>query len=514
MMRDVKTPLTLWCSFLLLSTMFMLLSCTGDVGPLEDATEQSRLTSVSSESRIYPGRQIFLSVHCDDEENRPDEPVYEWTIQDENGNIVASIVHDEYVPQGREDDSLDDEDDEFSWPNADEISFEFLTEGTFSVRTDLHEKSEYRTLKNLAPRRGTFTRTVYVDPLRVQLQATPSGEGRSYRLTATIENKRHLTLYCYPSWRFTSKDTWIVDSWQYVKDSGDIDNGTTEMTSDIDDIFGKGINIITHKFPADGAYTVQFTLEDEKLKIATAEMEVVVKGTDLTIRLPELPLKVGTEYTLVALNNYPETTPSDPLFDWDFGDGQGIRIPFSNEVTHLYAEEGSYTVRVKLFESGDQGDALLGEATAKVTVEPVADYLAQLQRTKRFELDFAVKQTNTNGQTHVFAWDWNSQGELTWDGTSFSMNWSKDGHSETLTGTVAEDGASVKALKLRHEFAGSSDTEWYEIELADFPLWVPDRFANDVTRPDVADYVTYFNSHRTAGFDWTSDARIYVQFRD
>ena len=94
------------------------------------------------------------------------------------------------------------------------------------------------------------------------------------------------------------------------------------------------------------------------------------------------------------------------------------------------------------------------------------------------------------------------------------MNWARDGHSETLTGTVAEDGASVKALKFRHEFAGSGDTEWYEIELADFPLWVPDRFANDVTGPDVQDYVTYFNGYRTASFDWTSDARVYVQFLD
>jgi hypothetical protein len=74
----------------------------------------------------------------------------------------------------------------------------------------------------------------------------------------------------------------------------------------------------------------------------------------------------------------------------------------------------------------------------------------------------------------------------------------------------------IEQLKIRHELrASGGNTEWYEIEIASLPFWtdtMPDRFIVDNSGEDVQDYIAYFNTYRTAGYQWTKDARLYVRF--
>jgi len=160
--RAINVILTLITCLII---VFSMTGCKSDTSPLEDVTDQVTLSSVTGpDSYTYPGATLYLYVKCNNSNNLPDEPVYVWTIQ-LDGDIINELIHDKYVPLRQDDDETEDEEDE--WPCTDEIKYEFLQDGTYKIRIDLYDNEEYKTLKNLAPRRGTYTYTVYCQPIRV-----------------------------------------------------------------------------------------------------------------------------------------------------------------------------------------------------------------------------------------------------------------------------------------------------------------------------------------------------------
>jgi len=486
---------------------FSMMGCKGEAGPLEDMPDQVNLSRFNESDRYtYPGSTLYLSTTCDKIDKLPEKPVYVWTVLSE-GNIIDEIIHDKLV-KVRHDDYYDEdaEDEEDEWPCTDEIKYEFLQEGTYNFRIDLYDNDEYKTLGNLAPRYGTITKTVHCEAVRISLTATPTGESREYTFTAKVENKNVLGLYAFPKWKFLQ--------WTEPGVGALHDDGKTEKYSEEDDMgFDTGVHVATHQFQQDGKYRIVFSLTNEKdNEFAKTDIALDITGVELAIRVPTQPLKTGQEYTFTAQNDYPEKMPESPVYEWDFGDNNGIVIPFSNEATHLYEEAGTYTVRVGLFNSGDDAAPLLGVATAQVTVEAAANHLIELHQMNKFSLDFAVQHDYVGGQSGIYLWDFNSHGEVIWDGINFSMQWQQDGHSEIMTGRVSEDGMMIEQLKIRHEFG---DTEWYELEIQNLPFWtdtMPDRFIVEKSDEDVQDYVVYFNTYRTAGYHWNDDASLYVRF--
>ena len=151
-----------------------------------------------------------------------------------------------------------------------------------------------------------------------------------------------------------------------------------------------------------------------------------------------------------------------------------------------------------------------------IIVEESPNHLVELHQMKKFALDFAVQHNYVEGMSGVFLWDWDSFGEVVWDGINFSMEWSQYSHFERMTGRVSEDGTSIEQLKIRHEFIDSQgQTTWHELEIQNLPFWedtMPDRFLVEVDDKDVEKYVTYFNSYRTAGYQWNDEARLFVRF--
>lgn len=490
--------------------VFSILGCKGDAGPLEDVTDQVTLSSSTGKDLYtYPGSALFLYVKCNNSNNLPDDPVYVWTII-VDGNIINEIIHDEYIPLGQDDDNLAE--GEERWPNTDEIKYEFLQAGTYIIRIDLYDNKEYKTLKSLAARRGTYTYTVYCETPRITLTATPTGESREYTFKATVENPKVLG-YCTPRWIFID---WVDDPQGGALD----DDGKTEIMTEKDSLgFPTGVFFATHQFQRDDKYRIVFSLKDNKEnKFANTDIALEITGVELAIRVPELPLKTGQEYTFTAQNDYPEKMPEDPVYEWDFGDNNGKIIPFSNEVTHLYQKDGTYTIRVLLFESDEEAAPLLEVATAEVKVEASANHLIELHQMKKFSLDFAVQHDYVEGMSDRYSWDFESYGEVLWDGVNFSMQWEQYNHSEVMTGRVSEDGMVIEQLKIRHEFKASDGSlQWAEIEIADLPFWtdtMPDRFIVSVSDEDVQNYIAYFNTYRTAGYQWTSDAMLHVKFQN
>jgi len=439
-------------SIILLTICLIFTACNSNADPLEDKTGQVILSSVTGpDMNTYPGSKLNLYVQCDNIKNLPDNPVYVWTVFLE-GSIINDIIHDKDVSSDQDEEEDEVEEDE-EWPCTDEIRYEFLGAGTYKFRVDLYDNDEYKTLKELATRRGTYTYTVYCEPVKVTITAKPTGESREYNVKATIENKNVLGFFNYPKWRFINWDT--VDP----------DGGKTENTSDPDDIFNKGIAEVTHQFQRDGNFKIIFSLKDDKEnEIAKTEIMLNIKGVDLAIIAPEQPLKTGQEYTFTVRNDYPETMPEDPVYKWDFGDNNGITIPFSNEATHLYEKEGTYTVKVELFESEAEGAPLLGMAAVDIVVgRESLSIIEAYQNVKHVDVlvhtwvlwryeegkkPSSSTSDQTFGDVSANYKAITKSSEITWRGTEFEIK--SSGGEFTCNGQISDDGSELLYLDVTY----------------------------------------------------------------
>ncbi len=447
------------------------------------------------------GANTWVYVVCTPESERPAKPVYVWTISF-NGNFIEEVVHDSEpkTETATADQYQTDDDTKYSWPNSDDLVYKFTEAGTYTAHVDLYDYNEYTKDKSKAKILANFTHTIHCDNLRVSIKATPTENSREYTLQAVVENPKYFPIGYPVKWDFINEST------------GQSDTGPVLVTSPEYSLSETGIQEAVHQFQGMGNYRIVFTVSDHKgNKITSAETTVDVTQA-FQIMVPEGPLKTGREYTFIARTDSPETLSDTPSYVWDFGDGSGIIIPYSNEATHVFQTVGTKTISLKVYASEEQGAPLLGSANVDVAVEASANHLIELHQMKHFALTFAVQHDYIEGMSGVFVWGWDSHAEVVWDGVNFSMEWAQYGHWERMTGQVSEDGTVIEKLKIRHEF---NDSEWYELEIQNLPFWedtMPDRFIVDIYDEDVQNYVVYFNSHRTAGYQWTDDARLYVQF--
>lgn len=412
----------------------------------------------ASEDWLNPGQEVVFTVK---DENPPDDPVYEWIFEDESSSQWETDTTKRHV---------------------------FKKAGWYSVSVILREQGG-----NQSQALATDGILVHVGhPATLLAPKSPLYPGVKYEFT--LEYNGELPAEHDYWWEFSDGNARRTDTntfeWTFPKERtydlrGEIRHSTSKDGIEKDEIFAFG----------------QATVS-------------VAKAPELTIEVPPPPLQTSKEYTFSAVHESPEKLTEEPYYEWDFGDGSGIGMPFSNEATHLYEKAGTYTVRVELFESEEEDAPLLGVTTAEVEVEASADHLAELHQMKKFSLDFAVQHDYVEGMSGRYSWDFESYGEVIWDGVNFSMQWEQYNHSEVITGRVSEDGTIIEHLKIRHEF---SDTEWYELEIQNLPFWTDtmlDRFIVSVSNEDVQNYVVYFNTYRTAGYQWTNDAMLYVKFQN
>ena len=363
-----------------------------------------------------------------------------------------------------------------------------------------HKATAYTADKNKAKVLASFTHTIHCDVVKLSLVTTPTENNREFTFKATADEPKYLPFGCPVKWEFIEESTGLPDA------------GPTEQISSEYALFYDGALEVDHRFQKAGKYRAVFTVVGYGTSPIASTGIVVDVSQALQIIVPSGPLKTGEEYTFTARTDSSENLPEAPSYEWDFGDGNGKIIPFSNEVIHLYENPGNYTIRVVLFESDEEAAPLLGIATATVEVEASANHLMELHQMNKFALDFAVQHDYVEGMSGRYSWDYESYGEVIWDRVNFSMQWEQYGHSEVMTGRVSADGTVIEQLKIRHVFG---DSDWYELEIQNLPFWtdtMPDRFITQVSNEDVQNYVVYFNTYRTAGYQWTDEASLYVRF--
>jgi hypothetical protein len=498
--------------FILIPVLFLSIM-TGCGGSQEDVGKElagSILDPVQLTSRdnnvhyCLPDNLTYLVVYCEKMEQRSEKPVYVWKISD-NEQTIDVIIHDTKPVDSNFSDETPPEDSKYTWPNLDYLEYNFKNEGTYTARVDLYSQEDYSRNKDEAVLLSSYVYTVYCTPLTFTIDVSPTNSEREYELKATASNPKLVPSFSKARWEFGHVSPVPSEA------------GTTKVLSTEVDLWAKGFSEVSHVFPKAGSYVALFSLELDGKVLARASANVDITS-DFKIIMPTGPFKTGQEYTFSARTGTPEILPEDVYYLWDFGDGPTLSIPLSNEVTHVFTKPGPYAIHVGVFEPSDPVDMPVGSAVGMVDVEASANHLMELHKMKKFSLDFSVQHDYIEGMSGIYSWDMDSYGEVVWNGVNFSMEWSQYNHSERMTGQVSEDGTIIKQLKIRHEFVDSKGiTEWFELEIVDLPFWddpMPDRFIVDKSGIDIQEFVPYFNTYRTAGYQWTDDSRsrLYVRF--
>ena len=193
-------------------------------------------------------------------------------------------------------------------------------------------------------------------------------------------------------------------------------------------------------------------------------------------------------------------------YTWDFGDGPVLTIPLSNEVVHEFDKPGPYAIHVGVFETGDTVDLPIGSAVATLEVEASANYLMDLHKMKKFDLDFRVESDWINplpGATNIFNWVHESWGELVWDGVYFFMQWEAYNGKETISGRVSQDGTTIEQLDIRYDFVHNTGvSHWQVIRVEGLPIRLnsSNYFEGIKYGEEVATYVSYFSSDQITDY--------------
>ncbi len=203
---------------------------------------------------------------------------------------------------------------------------------------------------------------------------------------------------------------------------------------------GSGLTV-THKYKVDKTYIVVLTVTDNDGNSASVSYSVAVNPTDTPVAFitftPEDP-KVNETVTFDGR----ASTDSDGniiSYQWYFGDGNTAS---GDKVTHAYAEEGTY--KVKLFVTDNSG--ITDDEEANVVVSdgdrPTASFIFDptsptVKDVVVFDASLSTPGDTENGSIDLYQWDFGDT--TTGEGRTASHQYADDGtYVVTLTVTDNE----------------------------------------------------------------------------
>ncbi len=234
----------------------------------------------------------------------------------------------------------------------------------------------------------------------------------------------------------------LNDELVYAWDMGDGTNFNTEIAA------------VSHFYEASGEYTVSVTATDLAGQSATATASVVVLTPE------QIEQKTGVEIYFVEPENnksvdtlirfYSQSFTPDNLrfsYAWDMGDGTTY---FTPQVTHRYAEPGSYTATITATDGQEEySDSVtieVGTSPERAENNPNVNILGALDGAQ-YQLGKSVRinafASDMDGDPIVYRWDMGDG--TTYDGKFVNHDYKKSGNysikvtAEDPNGNTAED---------------------------------------------------------------------------
>ena len=226
------------------------------------------------------------------------------------------------------------------------------------------------------------------------------------------------------SWAFSG----TISSWDW-----EFGDGTT----------GTGMEVMNN-WTTPGTYKVNLTVTDDSARSSTASKWILVTSNIKPVA------NFNTNGTLMALETIAfNSTSVDPdgnitAWDWDFGDGS---TGTGENVTHVYADGGRYSVKLTVTDDGTDPGPAIGYVTKIVEVAynstvPLAKILAPSHALVDEVITLDASKSMTLGGAAITDWDWDFGDGTTDSGEVVTHSWSTAG-AKTVTLVITDDNGSV-----------------------------------------------------------------------
>ena len=226
--------------------------------------------------------------------------------------------------------------------------------------------------------------------------------------------------------------------------SSDVDDGIVQWAWDCDangsyETTATSATAASCTYPDNGTWTVGLRVTDAGGLTDTDSLLVTI--SNLPPALISSTYGTGNEGSPLSFG----VTWSDPgsadthVVSWDFGDsGTGTGA----SVTHTYADDGTYTVTVTIYDD-DGGSVTDTSSTVVNNVAPTFTSITAPDGTEGLPISFAASATDPGADTITFTWDW-GDASSTSTGASLTHTYTDDGtYTVTITASDEDGGSTV-----------------------------------------------------------------------
>jgi len=213
-----------------------------------------------------------------------------------------------------------------------------------------------------------------------------------------------------------------------------------------------------HLFANPGTYTVTLTVTNSNLCTDISTAQIIVRPEPVSAFTFSTGNCTGSP---VSFTNQ-STTPQGYMVQWiwDFGDGNSVTVSFPNppDVTHVYANSGSFNVILTVKNSDSCTDQAMHMVT--VNANPLANFTSASGNCEMVPVDFTdLSQTNGGGPIVNWFWDFGDPAS----GTANQSTKQNPSHVYQLAGNYTVE-LIVKNV------ANCYDTIEHEVVVEDGPL--------------------------------------------
>lgn len=235
-----------------------------------------------------------------------------------------------------------------------------------------------------------------------------------------------------------------VDDTLLASASVDLDGEIVRSTWDVGDGSAprEGPSI-SHRFAVLGTYLVTLAVTDDTGATATATREVTVANVAPTATLSIQPKFVRPGMTATFAATSADRDGRVVEHAWDFGDGATL-VGAGGQVTHAYAEEGDYVVRLTVTDDEQASTTVERVLAVRWNFPPTAAFRVT-QGGHDAAFGFRDESTDEDGSIASRRWDFGGTGSST---TANPAHIFREPGLHTVALTVTDDkGASAQATR-------------------------------------------------------------------